>query len=151
PRLRTRGHTGLPRPHRRHRPAPERGRRLSADLDSAARPRVAEAAHAPATPAVLPATLRGALTGLLGEDAVITAPGSLLVYESDALAAYRARPRAVLLPRDTADVAGAVKLLADAGIPFLARGAGTGLSAGALALHDAVIISTARMQRILEL
>jgi len=102
-------------------------------------------------PAELPPAVRARLTRLLGEDRVVTAPGSLLVYESDGLAAYRARPRAVLLPADTNEVSEIVKLLADADIPFLARGAGTGLSAGALALHDAVVISTARMDRILAL
>ena len=131
---------------------------MSAEIDPGTGPGAAaplQAAHSAARPAAppapLPATLHRALADLLGDDAVITAPGSLLVYESDALAAYRARPRAVLLPTDTAAVAGAVKLLADAAIPFLARGAGTGLSGGALALHDAVVISTARMQRILDL
>jgi glycolate oxidase subunit GlcD len=97
-----------------------------------------------------PALVR-ALRAVLGDDAVITEPGSLLVYESDGLTAYRARPGMVLLPRTTEDTAESVKLLADAQIPFVARGAGTGLSGGALALDEAAVISLARMNRILEI
>jgi glycolate oxidase subunit GlcD len=88
---------------------------------------------------------------VVGEDAVITDPGALLVYESDGLTAHRATPRAVVIPRGTAEVAAVVRLLAGAGIPFVARGAGTGLSGGALALEGAVVVSLARMDRILEL
>lgn len=99
----------------------------------------------------LPDSLLAGLRHVLGADAVIADPGSLLVYESDGLTAYRSRPSAVLLPRTTADVAAAVKLLADAKIPFVARGAGTGLSGGALALNGAVVISVARMDRILSI
>jgi glycolate oxidase subunit GlcD len=91
------------------------------------------------------------LRDILGRDGVISDPGSLLVYESDGLTAYRARPRMVLLPRDTAEVAEAVAQLSRAGMPFVARGAGTGLSGGALALDGAAVISVARMTRILEL
>jgi glycolate oxidase subunit GlcD len=87
----------------------------------------------------------------LGQDAIITEPGALLVYESDGLTAYRATPEAVLLPRDTTQVAEAVRLLAEAGVPFVARGAGTGLSGGALAVAGAAVISLARMDRILSL
>lgn len=91
------------------------------------------------------------LRRVLGADGVVDEPGSLIVYESDGLTAYRARPSAVLLPRTTADVATSLKLLSDAGIPFVARGAGTGLSGGALALDGAVVVSVARMDRILSL
>lgn len=98
----------------------------------------------------LPDDVLRALTGVLGGSGVITSPGSLLVYESDGLTAYRFRPRAVLMPRDTGETSRCVRILADAGIPFVARGAGTGLSGGALALGNAVVISLARMDRILE-
>jgi glycolate oxidase subunit GlcD len=91
-----------------------------------------------------------ALIRVLGPAAVVTTPGSLLAYESDGLTAYRFRPRAVLMPSDTAQTAACVRILAGAGIPFVARGAGTGLSGGALALGDAVVISMARMDRIVE-
>lgn len=80
---------------------------------------------------------------------LITDPSALLVYESDGLTAYRVRPRAVLLPRSTDQVSAILRLLAEHDIPFVPRGAGTGLSGGALALDNAVVVSTARMNRIL--
>ncbi|MCI0437022.1 MAG: FAD-binding protein, partial [Gemmatimonadetes bacterium] len=89
------------------------------------------------------------LRSVVGDDGLITDPGALLVYESDGLTAYRSRPRAVVLPRDTAQVAGVVKALGAADVPFVPRGAGTGLSGGALALEDSVLVSMARMDRIL--
>jgi glycolate oxidase subunit GlcD len=95
--------------------------------------------------------LVAALEKVLGAGAVVTAPGSLLVYESDGLTAYRARPALVLLPVTTGQVAETVRLLSDANLPFVARGAGTGLSGGAVAVQGAAVISTARMTRILEL
>jgi glycolate oxidase subunit GlcD len=100
---------------------------------------------------VLPRHIIDELTAVLGTAAVVTAPGSLLVYESDGLTAYRCRPRAVLMPTDTAHTAAVVRILAREGLPFVARGAGTGLSGGALALDGAVVISLARMNRILDL
>lgn len=89
------------------------------------------------------------LRDAIGEDAVVTEPGALMVYESDGLTAYRATPPAVLFPRTTEQVASVVRILDAAGIPFVARGAGTGLSGGALALKGAVVISLTRMDRII--
>ncbi|MBI4538580.1 MAG: FAD-binding protein [Gemmatimonadetes bacterium] len=91
------------------------------------------------------------LTRIVGADGVITDPARLLVYECDALTQYRFLPRAVVLPRDTREVAAVVAGLAAREIPFVPRGAGTGLSGGALAGADAVIVATTRMNRILEL
>jgi glycolate oxidase subunit GlcD len=91
------------------------------------------------------------LRTLLGDDGVVTDPGSLLVYESDGLTAYRTTPAAVLLPRDTDEVARVLRLLARERLPFVARGAGTGLSGGAVAIEGSVIIGAARMRRILQL
>lgn len=104
----------------------------------------------PDTPA-LPGVLVAELRQLLGQDGVITEPGALLVYESDGLMAYRKKPRAVVLPRSTDDVAAVLRILSRDGIPFVPRGAGTGLSGGALALEGAVLLSMARMDQILEL
>jgi glycolate oxidase subunit GlcD len=98
----------------------------------------------------LPTAVAAALAAAVGREALVTDPGSLLVYESDGLTAYRFRPRAVVLPTDTGRTAACVRILSEAGIPFVARGAGTGLSGGALALEDAVVVSLARMNRILE-
>ncbi|HSJ15657.1 MAG TPA: FAD-linked oxidase C-terminal domain-containing protein [Longimicrobiales bacterium] len=101
-----------------------------------------------ASPA-LDAALGEALREVVGSDGLITDPGALLVYEADALMAYRERPRAVVLPRTTAQVAAVLRLLHEARMPWVPRGAGTGLSGGALALSAAVLVSTARMDRIL--
>jgi glycolate oxidase subunit GlcD len=88
---------------------------------------------------------------LVGPEHVITDPDRLLVYESDGLTAYRWPPRAVVLPASTAEVAGVMGVLRHAGIPIVPRGAGTGLSGGALAGDGAVVVGTARMTRILSL
>jgi FAD/FMN-containing dehydrogenase len=90
-----------------------------------------------------------ALIAELGDDAVVTDPDALIVYETDGLTAHRVRPRALLLPASTEEVAAAVKLLNHANVPYVPRGAGTGLSGGAIALEGAIVLSLARMTRIL--
>jgi glycolate oxidase len=91
------------------------------------------------------------LRAVLPADAVITDPAQLRTYESDALTGWRAVPVAVVLPRSTAEVAAAVAVCRDHGAPFVARGAGTGLSGGAVPVAEGVVIGLARMNRILEL
>jgi glycolate oxidase len=91
------------------------------------------------------------LRQIVGQSGVITEPGALLVYESDGLMAYRVRPRGVVLPRNTEEVSRVVKVLWRETIPFVPRGSGTGLSGGALALEDALLVSTARMDRIIDI
>jgi glycolate oxidase len=71
-------------------------------------------------------------------------------YECDGLTGYRVVPELVLLPRDAAQVAAAVRVCAEHGVPFVARGAGTGLSGGAVPVADGVVISLARLKRVLE-
>ena len=100
---------------------------------------------------MIPATLAKSLVEICGRDGVIVDEDRLLVYESDALTAYRHRPGAVVLPRTTTQVQGAVAAIARHGLPIVPRGAGTGLSGGAVALGGAVVIGTARMNRILEI
>lgn len=90
------------------------------------------------------------LTKALGKDSVIQRQEELLVYECDGLTSYRQRPAIVVLPRTTAEVAAAVEICDRNQIPFVARGAGTGLSGGALPIEDCVLIVTARMNRILQ-
>lgn len=90
------------------------------------------------------------LRGVVGDDACLVRPEDLFVYEADGLTLHRARPRAVVLPREKAQVAGIVKTCRAFGVPFVARGAGTGLSGGALALDGGVVIGCARMNQILE-
>jgi glycolate oxidase subunit GlcD len=90
------------------------------------------------------------LRALVGDEHLITDPARLLVYDSDGLTAYRRPPRAVVLPGATEELVGVVRALHEAGIPVVPRGAGTGLSGGALPDSDAVVVGTARMDRILD-
>jgi glycolate oxidase len=69
-------------------------------------------------------------------------------YECDGLTGYRVVPELVLLPRDADQVAAAVRVCHEHGVPFVARGAGTGLSGGALPVADGVVISLARLTSI---
>lgn len=87
----------------------------------------------------------------LGDDRVIKRKEELLVYECDGLTSYRQRPAVVVLPRTTEEVAAAVKICDRNQVPFVTRGAGTGLSGGALPIEDSVLIVTACMQQILDI
>ena len=99
----------------------------------------------------LPSALERQLRSVVGADHVITDPDRLFVYESDGLSQYRVRPRAVVLPADTEELAEVVRIRHAAEIEIGPRGAGTGLSGGALPTPDGVIVGTARMNRILEI
>ena len=96
-------------------------------------------------------TLGKALREFLPADALITQNEGLRVYESDGLTAYRQRPGMVLLPRDVDEVVGIMKLCHAGGVPVVARGAGTGLSGGALPLEHGVLLSLARFDKIIEI
>ncbi len=88
---------------------------------------------------------------VVGKDGVVQRREELLTYECDGLASYRQRPALVVLPRTTEQVAEAVKICDRNSIPWVARGAGTGLSGGALPVEDCVLIVTALMKRILDI
>ncbi len=94
--------------------------------------------------------LRHEFEAALGADAVLTDPLQLRTYECDGLTGFREVPALVLLPRTTEEVAAAVSLCAKAGLPFVARGAGTGLSGGAVPVAQGVVISLARMRQVVE-
>jgi glycolate oxidase len=96
------------------------------------------------------AALLRELAGLLPPGRLVTDADDLYSYECDGQTLDRARPLAVAFPETTDEVAAVVKACAARGIPFLPRGAGTGLSGGAVALGG-VAICTARMNRILEI
>src|SRR5271163_3687900 len=81
---------------------------------------------------------------------LITEPSQLHTYECDGLTNFRVLPEAVLLPTSTLEVQGIIRICAREKIPFVARGSGTGLSGGALPVAKGVVISLARMNRILE-
>jgi glycolate oxidase subunit GlcD len=74
-----------------------------------------------------------------------------VVYECDGLTLHTGRPSAVVLPASREEVQAVVRACRAAGVPFVPRGAGTGLSGGAVALEGAVVIECSRMNRILEL
>ncbi|MCZ6596203.1 MAG: FAD-binding protein [Planctomycetota bacterium] len=97
------------------------------------------------------ASLLRELRAILGPRGLIDDPTSLLPYESDGLALLQVRPELVLLPRDTEEMARCMKLLSQAGVPIVARGAGTGLSGGATPIEGGVVVSTARMRDVLEI
>ncbi|MDV3350390.1 glycolate oxidase subunit GlcD [Leptothoe sp. LEGE 181152] len=88
---------------------------------------------------------------VLSDDQVVRRKEELLVYECDGLTSYRQRPAVVVLPKTTEEVAAAVKVCDRNNIPFVTRGAGTGLSGGALPLSDSVLIVTACMRQILDI
>ena len=91
------------------------------------------------------------LENIVGKEGVVRRKEELLTYECDGLASYRQRPAVVVLPRTTEQVAAAVKICHDNDIPWVARGAGTGLSGGALPVEDCVLIVTARMKQVLKI
>ena len=87
---------------------------------------------------------------VLGKNAVVQRREELITYECDGLTSYRQRPALVVLPRNTEQVAAVVKICDQNQIPWVARGAGTGLSGGALPVEDCVLIVTALMKQILD-
>ncbi|MBW4467874.1 MAG: glycolate oxidase subunit GlcD [Pegethrix bostrychoides GSE-TBD4-15B] len=87
---------------------------------------------------------------VVGKKQVVQRREELLVYECDGLTSYRQRPALVVLPRTTEQVAELVKICDRHQVPFLARGAGTGLSGGALPVENCVLIGMALMNQILE-
>jgi glycolate oxidase len=95
-------------------------------------------------------SLRRELESLLGKGAVLSEPEELLVYESDGLVLFRALADFIVFPTSTEQVAAIVKLANREGLPFVARGAGTGLSGGCLPAEGGLVISLMRMNRVLE-
>ena len=92
-----------------------------------------------------------AFIDVLDDDRVVRRKEELLVYECDGLTSYRQRPAVVVLPKTTEEVAALVKICDRNHIPFVTRGAGTGLSGGALPIEDSVLIVTACMRQILDI
>jgi glycolate oxidase len=95
--------------------------------------------------------LRHALTAIVGPDGVLTERDELLVHESDGLTMFRATADAIAFPRSTEEVAACVRLATAEGLPFVARGAGTGLAGGCLPAEGGLVVALTRMNRILEI
>src|SRR5258707_2315647 len=87
---------------------------------------------------------------ILGSDAVLHDPLALVAYECDALPHLRNSPSAVVLPSSAKEVQAIVRVCHREGIPFVARGHGTGLSGGALPVDGGVVIALSRLNRVLD-
>src|SRR6187200_3679764 len=87
---------------------------------------------------------------IAGTENVLREPIKLLTYECDALPHLRQTPALVALPGSAAEVQAIVRLCAKEGVPFVARGHGTGLSGGALPVPGGVVIGLARLNRVLD-
>ena len=98
----------------------------------------------------LPRTFLDEIEAGLPGDAVVAAPEELKTYECDGLTSHRTVPSLVVLPETTEHVEAVVRACARHSVPFVARGAGTGLSGGARPVADGIVISLARMNRVLE-
>jgi glycolate oxidase len=86
----------------------------------------------------------------VGDEGLITARNQLQTYECNGLTNFSVVPAAVALPQNASEVREVVRVCARYKIPFVSRGAGTGLSGGALPAAGGVVISLARMNRILQ-
>ncbi|MET0561114.1 MAG: FAD-linked oxidase C-terminal domain-containing protein [Gaiellaceae bacterium] len=98
----------------------------------------------------LSASLVAELQAALGAAHVVREPEQLRVYECDGLTGHRAVPELVVLPGSTEEVQVVLRACHRESVPFVARGAGTGLSGGATPVAGGVVVSLARMNRILE-
>jgi len=95
-------------------------------------------------------TVAERLADIVGERHVLSRPSELLVYNSDGLPGYRRQPKLAVFPGNRDETIAVVRLLAAEGLPFVPRGAGTGLSGGALA-DDIVVIGVHRLKQIISL
>jgi glycolate oxidase subunit GlcD len=95
-------------------------------------------------------TVADRLAGIVGDRHVLSRPSELLVYNSDGLPGYRRQPRLAVFPGTRDEAIAVVRLLAEEGLPFVPRGAGTGLSGGALA-DDIIVIGLHRLKEIISL
>ncbi len=97
-----------------------------------------------------PTALIRELTRMVGAEAVLWRPEDLMLYEYDALSSLR-QPEAVVFPSTTEHVVEIVKLAGRENVPVVARGAGTGLSGGAVATEGGIVLAFSRMKKILEI
>ncbi|HEY8554879.1 MAG TPA: FAD-linked oxidase C-terminal domain-containing protein [Burkholderiales bacterium] len=109
------------------------------------------AAPAEPLPAEVERELIAGLRAILPRGNVLTSEEERRPYECDGLSAYRKLPLVVALPENAEQVAEVLKLCHRLGVPVVARGAGTGLSGGALPLENGVLLVLAKLNRILEI
>src|SRR5262252_345580 len=99
---------------------------------------------------MIPAACKDRLAGLLGPRGYLDRPEDLTLYEYDG-SIDKHRPDLVVFTRTTKDVSELVKIAREFQVPFVGRGAGTGLSSGAIPREGGILIAFARMNKILEL
>jgi glycolate oxidase len=99
---------------------------------------------------VLPPGLTDRVAALLGPRGYLDRPEDLTLYEYDG-GVEKHRPDLVVFPRTTEEVAAIAKIASEFQVPFTGRGAGTGLSGGAIPREGGVLVAFARMNRILEI
>jgi glycolate oxidase len=92
--------------------------------------------------------LKRRLEEIVGPQGIVAGRDSLLPYECDGYTLERAAPELVVLPGTPEEVSAVVRVLAEDGVAFVPRGAGTGLSGGTLPIGAPVVIGTSRLQRI---
>ncbi len=97
------------------------------------------------------AQLVKALKPLLPEHALLWEPEDTIPYECDGLAAYRQMPLAVALPETEAQAVAVIKVCQNLEIPIVPRGAGTGLSGGAMPIAQGLVLSLAKFKKILHI
>ena len=98
---------------------------------------------------MLPSACLKKLVALVGARACLDRPEDLALYEYDG-GVDKHRPDVVVFPRSTADVAGIVRIAREFDVPMVGRGAGTGLSGGAIPIEGGILIAFARMNAIVE-
>jgi D-lactate dehydrogenase (cytochrome) len=96
-------------------------------------------------------TLIPHLQALLGSSAVVVAPDALATYDADASMIVAQAPQVAVVPASPEQAAAVVRLAGAAGLPVVARGAGTGIAGGAIPVRGGVVLSTARLDQIVEL
>ena len=90
------------------------------------------------------------LRAICGDENVIVHEHQLRTYQSDGLLQYKVLPRAAVLPGSADEVRAVVRALHEREVPWVARGAGSGLSGGALPIPEGVLIVLTRLRRIIE-
>jgi len=111
----------------------------------------AESSAAPSFPAARQRQVAAALRVVLPAHAVLFNEEDTRPYECDGLAAYRQLPMVVALPENEAQIVAILNTCRDLKVPIVPRGAGTGLSGGAMPIADGVVVSTAKLNRIVKM
>src|SRR5512143_3060847 len=95
--------------------------------------------------------LLAALAAILPPDSLLSQPEQTVPFECDGLAAFRQPPFAVVLPATEDQVRAVLRVCHDLQVPLVARGAGTGLSGGAMPCANGIVLSRAKLNRIIEI